>query len=289
MRGRSDKRQDIVGSVYCYFDVKEFLRDELAEKRNRNPAYSIRAAAQRLGVNSGTLTRLLNGTRRLGPELLPRVIDFLGLKCREAEYFTLLVHFNQTADPAIRKTHYLEILKRRGEKRRIIQEEHYEFFSEWYYSALHELVRLHPGIDDYKELGALLDPPITGPMARKAIETMVRLGLVERNDSGGFFATEKFVSTAETWKGAAIHAFQAAMAGMAAQALDRHPKEERDFSTLTVCLSPASFEKARSVLKHAWEEIAEIEKTESSPDRVYHANLQLFPLSERKDKKRGRV
>jgi uncharacterized protein (TIGR02147 family) len=277
-----------MSSVYRYFDNREFLRDELAGKKRKNPVYSVRAAARRLGVNSGTLTRLLNGTRRLGPDLLPRVIDFLGLKRREAEYFTLLVHFNQTADAAAKKTLYLEILKRRGENRRIIPEEHYEFFTEWYYSALHELIRIHPGIHDCATLGALLNPPITGPMARRAIEAMIRLGFVKKNHGGGFSPTEQFVTTAETWKGVAIHSFQAAMAGMAVRALDRFPKEERDFSTLTVSLSPASFDRARSALKHAWEEIAGIEKTELSPDRVYHVNLQLFPLSNRTDKERGR-
>lgn len=275
-------------SVYLYFDNREFILDELAEKRSRNPRYSIRAAAKQLGVNSGTLTRILNGTRRLGPELLPKVIAFLGLKRKEAEYFKLLVQFNQTADPAAKRAYYKELLKRRGENRRIIPEEHYTFFTEWYFSALHELIRMHPGMRDFKKLGALLNPPVTESMARKAIETMVRLGFVKKNDKGGFCATDQFITTAETWHSVAIHSFQVTMAGLAAEALDRFPKQERDFSTLTIGLSDASFEKARSVLKTAWEEIAAIEKRDDSPERVYHVNLQMFPLSNRIDKGEGR-
>jgi uncharacterized protein (TIGR02147 family) len=62
-------------------------------------------------------------------------------------------------------------------------------------------------------------------------------------------------------------------------ALDSFPKSERDFSTLTVSLSPGSFEAARDIMRKARQEILALDEKETDPRRVYQMNFQLFPLS----------
>jgi len=95
------------------------------------------------------------------------------------------------------------------------------------------------------------------------------------------------MTTGETWQGVAIHGFQKTAARMAMNALDSFQKPERDFSTLTISLSPGSFTAARDILKKARHEILALDEKETDPRSVYQLNLQLFPLS--RDRDRGEV
>jgi uncharacterized protein (TIGR02147 family) len=275
-----------VHSVFSYSDYREYLKDELSGKRRRNGSFSTRAAAAYLGLGSGTLSRIISGDRDIGPALLPRIICFLGLKAREAEYFSLLVRFNKTANPGKKRQCYEKIVRMRGERRRKIPEEQFSIFDRWYNLALHQLFRIIPDCVDSAKLGALLEPPVSAAKARKAIELLEATGLIKKNEQGGYTPVEPSMTTGETWRGAAIHGYQRTVAGMAAEAIDGFPKPQRDFSTLTVCLSSEGLAEIRKIIRKARDEILAVEEKEKAPERVYQMNFQVFPLS--RPQKRGR-
>jgi uncharacterized protein (TIGR02147 family) len=95
------------------------------------------------------------------------------------------------------------------------------------------------------------------------------------------------MTTGETWRGMAIHGFQRTAARMAVDAIDRFPKQERDFSTLTVCLSHEKMAAIREIIRKARDEILAIEENEKAPERVYQINFQVFPLSSPRSHGRG--
>jgi uncharacterized protein (TIGR02147 family) len=274
-------------SVYSYTDYREFLKDGLSGKRGRNGSFSTRAAAAYLGLGSGTLSRIISGARDIGPALLPRIIDFLGLKAREAEYFSLLVRFNKTANPGKKRQCYEKIMRMRGESRRKIPEEQFSVFDKWYNLTLHQLFRIVPDCVDSEKLCALLDPPVSAAKTRKAIDMLERTGLIGKNERGGYTPAEPSMTTGETWRGMAIHGFQRTAARMAVDAIDRFPKQERDFSTLTVCLSHEKMAAIREIIRKARDEILAIEENEKAPERVYQINFQVFPLSSPRSHGRG--
>lgn len=279
-----------MASIFLYSDYREYIKDVLEEKRKKNPAFSYRCAASRIGMSSGSFTRIINGTRRLGSHLLPKLVDFLKLKRREAEYFSLLVKFDTLTDDGERYNCFKEISKLRSECNSIIPEQGYKIFEEWYYIVLHELLRIIPDTRDYQKLGSLILPAISETKVRKAIQLLESCGYIKIDEQGRAKPGKTFLTTGDTWNGMAIHAFQAAMSEMAVKALNNTPKEERDFSTLTVPLSENAFEKVREVIRKARQEIAAIEKECESPDRVYQINFQCFPLSkpiEKEDRNNG--
>jgi uncharacterized protein (TIGR02147 family) len=274
-------------SIYAYTDYREFLKDILAGKRERNAAFSIRAAAARINIGTGTLNRILSGSRNIGPTLLPAVIKFLGLKSREAEYFSLLVRFTRTSHPGKKRGLYEQILRMRGESRSVIPEQKYNLFEQWECLALHQLFRIVPDCRDPARLGVMLAPKVSSSRVRKALDLLERNGMIRPNDRGGYSPADITMTTGETWQGVAIHGFQKTAARMAMNALDSFQKPERDFSTLTISLSPGSFTAARDILKKARHEILALDEKETDPRSVYQLNLQLFPLS--RDRDRGEV
>jgi uncharacterized protein (TIGR02147 family) len=276
-------------SIYAYTDYREFLRDVLAVKRERNAAFSIRAAAGRLNIGSGTLNRILGGSRNIGPSLLPSIVAFLGLKSREAEYFSLLVAFSRTSHPGKKRYLYERILRMRGESRSVIPRQKYNLFERWECLALHQLLRIVPDCSDPTALGAMLAPKVSPSRVRKALGLLERNGTIRSNDRGGYSPVEISMTTGETWQGVAIHGFQKTAARMAADALDSFQKEERDISTLTISLSPESLASARDIVRKARQEVLALDEKETDPRRVYQMNFHLFPLSCDCGERRGGV
>ncbi|MBN1306360.1 MAG: TIGR02147 family protein [Chitinispirillaceae bacterium] len=278
-----------MNSIFTYSSYREYIKDAIEEKRAKNPRYSYRRAAGRIGISSGTLSRILNGSRHLGTLLLPKMASYLGLKRREAEYLSLLVDFELLTDENRKRQCYRNILRMRAERNTLVPEEHHQFFEQWYYVALFELLRIVKDPSDHDALGSLLMPPISGPKIRKAIEVLKRIGYVRLKDGESSCTTEPFLTTGDTWESVAIHSFQVAMSTIASKALDTVPKEERDFSTLTMALSENAFRKIREVVKNARAEIAEIERECTDPERVYQINVQCFPLTRARRKKEGKA
>jgi uncharacterized protein (TIGR02147 family) len=266
-------------NIFTYSDYRRLIKDAIEEKRKKNPQYSYRCAANRMGISSGSLARVLNGTRHPGSGLMHKLTLYLGLKKRETEYFSLLAGFESIKDEGKRRACYLKILKMRAERNKPVSKEHYRFFEQWYYVALFELLRTGNYTGNNAAFGSMLIPPVSESKTRKALELLKRLGYIQESKDGRACAAHPFLTTGETWESVAIHAFQVAMSNLGVRALDIIPKEERDFSTLTMALSKEAFEKVRDVMKKARMEISAIERDCTTPDRVYQINFQSFPLS----------
>jgi uncharacterized protein (TIGR02147 family) len=66
---------------------------------------------------------------------------------------------------------------------------------------------------------------------------------------------------------------------LAIDALDRHPRETRDISTLTATLSAESVEKAKAAVRSLRQYLLGLAEQDEAVDRVYQLNVQLFPMT----------
>jgi len=269
-----------MNTIYSYTCYREFIRDFLYEKKKKNSNYSSRCAAKKCGIQSGTFTRILNGTRGIGPAVLPKFIDWLGLRHREAEYFQLLVKFQNSTNNSDKENLYNELLSFRQQMKHYIPEDKFNIFEQWYYIALYELIKIMPEYSPPQRLGAFLEPPVSETRTLQALEVLEKAGLIKKTDDG-FISVGRFLSTGDQWESAAIHAFQVKMSELGTCALNRFPKNERDISTLSVSLSRESFQKVSEIIREAREKIREIEALEIKPENVYQINFQVFPLTRR--------
>ena len=199
-----------MNTIYSYTCYREFIRDFLCEKKKKNSRYSSRCAAKKCGVQSGTFTRILNGTRGIGPSVLPKFIEWLGLRHREAEYFQLLVKFQNASNNTDKENLYKEILSFRQQMKHCITEDKFHIFEQWYYIALYELIKIMPEYSPPQKLGAFLEPPVSETKTLQAIEILEKAGLIKKTENG-YTSMGRFLSTGDKWESAAIHAFQVKM------------------------------------------------------------------------------
>jgi len=115
--------------VFAYSDYRKYLNDFYEAEKRRNPHFSHRYIAQKVGFNSsGFFSKILQGTTNISNELALKFADFCKLKKSEADYFGLLVLYNQAKSHAEKKRWFEKILAFSKSKVKIVEVSQYEFF-----------------------------------------------------------------------------------------------------------------------------------------------------------------
>ena len=267
--------------IFTYSDYRKYLLDFYEAEKKRNPHFSHRYIAQKVGFNSsGFFSKILQGKTNISNELALKFVDFCKLKKSEADYFGLLVLYNQAKSHADKKRWFEKILAFSKSKVKIVEVSQYEFFEKWYYVAIRELLAFYKFNGDYKDLAKSVDPPISPSQAKKAIALLERLNLIKKGPDGFYSQTDVLISTGYDAKTVAINNFQLSTLDLAKESIDRFPKEERDISTLTLSFSGPLYQTLSEKLKNFRREMLELVKNDPNPvDRVYQINFQIFPLS----------
>ena len=80
-------------SVFEYLDYRKYFKEAFKERKAVDPKVSYRNLAESLGLDGSNFHKILAGQAHLPARCQSRILDFLGLGNREAEYFRLLVMF----------------------------------------------------------------------------------------------------------------------------------------------------------------------------------------------------
>lgn len=269
--------------VYEYLDYRQYLRDLYASQKAKNAAFSHRAFSRRAGLRSSNyLSLVMKGERRLSSEMAPRFAKACGLAKSEADFFCDLVAYGQatTTNEKQRWHERLARFRKFRDAHRLIGEQT-AYHAHWYMPALRELVTL-PGFSEKPNwIATTLEPPITEKQAAEALDTLCRLGLLVRDARGKLQQAQALVTTGPGPLGHQIFVYHHCMIDLAKRALDHLPREERDISSLTLCVAEAQLPVLKERLRAFRHELLQLAELEPLPERVVQLNLQMFPLSRR--------
>lgn len=266
-------------SVFAYLDYGEYLKQAYLARKAKSRAFSHRYIAGKAGMTSAQLTRVFNGQRRLNPALAKALARVFGLKGDESEYFEALVLFGVAKSQA-EKDHFMaRIIRMRGTQMKILEEDQFRYFSAWYFTAIRELLNVHPFQGDYAELAARLQPPIKPAEAKAVMEFLLEQGMVLVDADGRHRLADPVVSSGRHVPAAVMNKMHFAMGELALRAIGMVHPSERNFSFLTLSLSPRSLDSIQDMARKFRREVLEVARQDSDADRVYQMNLQLFPLS----------
>lgn len=265
--------------IFEYLDYRDFLRARYEARKKENPSFSYRYIAGKIGMDSGTFTRVLKGQRNLDPEMAGALAHVFRLSDYEKEYFQALVLFCQAKGPTEKNLFLEKVLRLRGSKVRTLEERQYEFYRKWYHPALRELLNFFPYDGNAQRLAKMLRPAITTQEAKDAVKLLLEIGLVEKDEKGGLRLAEKLISSGVNIRSVFIHNLQSSMAELAVKALFDAEPHERDYSGLTLSLSPKGFQDIKDMVKIFRRDVLERARKDSDVNGVYQMNFQFFPLS----------
>ncbi len=272
-------------SIFDYTDYRKYLRDYYAWAKDHLRGFSHRAFMAKTGMSGPNyFKRVMEDVHDLTDKSIPKFSQALGLSESEAQYFQHLVYFNQakTLDDKDRYFNVLMDLKT-PHQHTVLEKAQYEYYKDWYNIAIREMLAFFPYQENSdtspKEMGLKLNPAIPPKKVKKAIELLSTLGLIEKNAEGVFKASSQFLHTLPDVQSLLIPKFHQAMANLAGEAIERFPKEERHFSSSTFSISEKTFQDIIEVIRNTRKEVLGKVGIDMAPERVYHLNFQLFPLT----------
>jgi uncharacterized protein (TIGR02147 family) len=266
--------------IYSYTDYRQFFRDYYNAAKQSNRHFSYRAFARRTGVSASVFRDIIAGRRRCTLSILEKYLTAMQLGQRQAEYLRALVAFANSDDFSEKCELFHAICRLRGRQTiALLDADQYEFFSNWFHSAIRELITLPGFSEDPEWIASVLQPRITAVQAKKSIELLLRLRLIRREDDGALKQTSAVVSSAQEVKTLALRKFHTEMIDLARGALERYPVEEREIGSLTLGVSEACYYRIKERIRSFREEIlALVTDDRGSSETVCQLNFQLFPL-----------
>ncbi len=268
-------------SILEYLNYREYLKDWIKYQKSEGRPGSNRWFAQKMGINSSSwLSSVLAGVRNLNTTHQEQLAKILKLSAREQQYFLSLVAFNQSKEREKQNLHFKKIKKLQDtSESHTVSVQCYEYYTDWYHSAIRALVGIMEIGDNYEDLVPLLTPKISLSKISESLKLLESMELIHRNSDGVFELTKVGITTGGYDRSVAVREFHEETLNLARQAVVRGDKNEKDISTLTLGISRSNITAVKEILSQARRDIAEFADTDDDADSVYQLNMQLFPLS----------
>ncbi len=266
--------------VFDYLDYRAYLRDYYFEGKARR-GISYRALSRRVGLKSSNFFKLvIDGSRNLSQEMAGRIAKALGLEDDARSYFIALVRSAHARSPEARREAHARVVGYRRYRRTQFLEAHQTaYHATWYLPAIRELVVSRSFREEPAWIARTLVPCITPDEAAAALDALLVLGLLVRDENGALRQGEPLVSTGPETTARNVAAYHRTMMQLAVCSLDRIPAAQRDVSSLTLCLGRDGLRRVKQRVQRFRRELLELSATEEQPDQVVQLNFQLFPLS----------
>ncbi|HEX2880495.1 MAG TPA: TIGR02147 family protein [Polyangiaceae bacterium] len=267
--------------VFSYVDYRRFLADYYKDRKAHEYGFSYRVFSRRAGCRSSNyLCLVIAGKRNLTPEMAVRFAAACGLTAKASEFFCDLVGYGQ-AKSATEKQRWYDRLARFRQFRAVhtLSESQADYYEHWYIPVIRELAAREDFSADPKWIAKRLLPRVTESEAKQGLATLQALGVLKATETGTLKPAQPLISSGSGPLGHQVVAYHRAMLARASDALDLIPRDEREVSSLTLCVSQAKLLELKQRVREFRKELLQTAETNNRPERVVQLNFQLFPLS----------
>jgi uncharacterized protein (TIGR02147 family) len=280
-------------NIFDYTDYRKYLLDFYTNQKQSKRAFSYRFFARKAGINSvGLYKDVVEGRQNLGRALVFKFSAAMGHSKKEAEYFENMVYLNEARTVEERKLFFERMMASQTTRARIVETTKYEYYLKWYYSAVRALMALNRYKDDpedFRKIAKTLNPQITPAQAKKAVKMLENLGFVRRDESGVYCMIDQVISTGSLKHDKNIATlnvvnFQKEMMKLAQGAFDRFSSDKLNMSTMTLGISESTLAQIKDELAAVRNKIAGLAENDTSADRIFQLNIQLFPMTDKSDR-----
>lgn len=258
--------QTIASSHSYYLGV---LKDSLLSRQRLNPSYSIRAYARDLGLNSSTLSQILNGKRPLPQKSSKVIAQKLNLDEKSSTLFVESINRSSTSLDDIKIAPL--------DQRFMLDDSYYRVIAEWEHYAVLDLFDL----EDFESTPTYMcrKLKLTPERLEDVLNNLKSCGLLIVNSKGILDRAHPDIRTTEDSKGEALNAAHLEELELAKQKLLSVEKELRDFSSSTFALDPEKLTDAKTIIREFRQKMNALLKTGEKKD-VYMLAIQFYPLSD---------
>jgi uncharacterized protein (TIGR02147 family) len=267
--------------IFKYLSYRRFLADYYEAGKANQRGFSYRYLARRAGFVAANFIKLvIDGKRNLGTESTHQVAEALRLTDEEHRFFVDLVAFDQASNDDERNEAFSRITaSKRFREAHLLDAALYDYLSHWYYPVVRELAGRPDFIEEPEWIADHVLPAITPREASAALETLLRLRLLQRDGNGRVVRGEATLTSGHEVQALGVANFHRAMLQKASESIATVPQLERDLSAMTVCVSEERVPEVKKRLAEFREALMDFCDADPSPERVYQINIQFFPMS----------
>lgn len=244
------------------------MQSELVAAKARNPAFSLRAFARRIGLYSSTVSEILGSGRAITPKMGRRILEGLGT-------------------PPVEAAVILEALsKRTGVRDSKLQSSALQFaevtmdqftaVSDWRYFAILSLADTHDFQGKPEWVASRLG--IKRQEATVALKRLVRLGMLLKKPGGKYAPTGKQFDTPTDIANLSLRKHHYQNLDLARRSLDEDELLKRDFSFINMAVDPAKLPEVKRRIREFRNELCAFFESGKRKE-VYKMCIQLFPLT----------
>ncbi|HEX3018738.1 MAG TPA: TIGR02147 family protein [Chitinispirillaceae bacterium] len=267
--------------IFNFFDYCEYLQAVYNWRKEHEDGFSHRRFSRDAGITSPNyLLRVLKGERTLSEEYSKKFCEALGLQKNEARYFSTLVLFNNETEVNRKEALLRSLLSlryRRGLHR--ISDKKLQFFSKWYYPVIRELATILNFKNDYNLLARNCIPRITAQQAENAVNYLLKNGFLKTDESGNLLRTDPVISSGDEVSSTILRNYHKQTLTQSIEALDSIEKENRDISSLTLCVSRKTYSAIKKEIQDFRKRLLQIANEDDNPELVCITGFQLLPRS----------
>lgn len=272
--------EKITVNIFSYVDFKRFLSDAYDQRAREDAKFSKTHICRQLGLpNSRSFfSDLISGKKQLSKAKMELLIPIFGLDGDEAQYFRFLVLYNQTMVKDEKEFYLDQLIALNRTPWMLVDKGAYEFYKEWYTSAIRAYLDIADIRDEYERIAKALYPPVTVPQVKASMELLKRLGYIRQDARGYWKPGDKILFSKSDANDALIKRYQAKCIELGLPALydaELHPKT---FVTRTLSVSTGIYGKIERKLQKFLSEVRSlVHKDEQPADQLCQLNIQLFP------------
>lgn len=240
--------------------MQRLLQDELKRRKEKNPAYSLRAFAKSLGMSPAQLSQLVSGKRPLTLKTFEKLARELALSPIEKKRALEALSHSVAQDL---HPHNLQM-----------KEDEFRLVSDWYHFAILSLTKVKGARKDpvwiAKRLGiAIID-------AKMAVERLERMGVLSPGET--FKQITEPIRVLSEVPSQAIQKSHRQLLALANEKLSQVPVARRDFSVMMMAIDPKNLERAKKAIEDFQEELVSLLE-QGEPSEVYALSCQMYPLT----------
>ncbi|WP_374080290.1 TIGR02147 family protein [Bdellovibrio bacteriovorus] len=257
---------------------RDYILKELERRQRKNPSYSLRAYARDLEVPCSRLSEILNGKVGLSESRAMNLAVKLNLAPSEKDFFVDLA-LSEHARSAVLRDMALKRVQAREEAFEKFGEEQFAVISDWYHSAIAELLNLNDFEGTLENIANRLG--LSADTTEKALERLEALQIINKANGKWVSNNNKYSSSFGGSSEGARNFFMQ-MQQKANEAMEPGNKKRWDMGCTLV---PTNIQKAKEISKKIREfrlEVMQELQSVETKDSLFALSTSFFELTETK-------
>ncbi len=264
--------------IFQYTHFRKFLAEYQNARSQVEPGFNRTSICVQLGLpkTRSYFADILRG-KKVSPRMVRKFIEILELDKKEARYFEAMVQLDQAKSDVIRKEAMEELLKINPNPQMLLHSDAYEYYAEWYHSALFAILDVIDVKDDLSPVAKRIFPKVTPGKLNESLALLKRLGLVRQNEDGFWKPTQDAISSGPYNNQELIREYQLQCFELSKKALLSPGKNPQVMSTLVFSISRNAYREIEAELQQFKAKTRQIiAQDKANADGVYHLNIHLF-------------